>query len=101
MIFICEEVCIICDIDGFIGWYESNVLGEVLFDFCIFVVYNVQWIVFIVGSENLMVEVLVFNCDMNFGLEVGIYEGIDCSNFCMVFSCFGGINSFISLGQLW
>ena len=95
----CEEACIICDIDGFTGRHESNVPGEAPPDFCTFVVHNAQWIAFIAGSENLTVEVSVSNCDMNFGLEVGIYEGIDCSNFRMVSSCFGGTNSPISSGQ--
>ena len=88
----CEDACIICDIDGFTGRHESNMSGMAPFGFCTVVVHNAQWIAFIAGSVDLSIEIRVSNCQQGFGLEVGLYEGIDCQNFRMVSECWGGTN---------
>ena len=87
----CEEACIICDIDGFTGRHQSDEPGALPDDFCTFVVHNAQWIAFIAGSENLTVQLSVSNCDDGPGLEIAIYEAIDCDNFNLISNCWGGV----------
>ena len=95
----CQEACVICDIDGFTGRHESDVPGVAPPGFCTFIVHNAQWIAFVAGSEDLIIELSVSNCDMGFGLEIGIYEGIDCGNFRLVSNCRGGTNTPITGGS--
>jgi len=93
MTSLCEDACIICDIDGFTGRHESNVAGVLPDDFCTIVVHNGQWIAFIAGSERLVIDIAVSNCTtINSGLEIGIYEGIDCQNFRRVSNCNGAFD---------
>ena len=89
----CIEACIICDIDGFTGRHESNVIGSAPADFCTFIVHNAQWIAFIAGSTDLTVNIAVSNCDQNNGLEIAIYEAIDCENFNAISNCFGAMSA--------
>ena len=83
----CQEACIICDIDGFTGINDSPVQGTAPPGFCTFGVQNIQWIAFIAGSTDLELEVAVSNCQNNVGLQIGIYESLDCSNFNLVSNC--------------
>ena len=85
----CEDACIICDIDGFEGRHESTISGLAPFDFCTIVQHNIQWIGFIAGSENLEINLAVSNCVQGPGLEIGIYEGINCENYQQVSQCWG------------
>ena len=98
----CTDACIICDIDGFTGRHQATIVGESPPGFageCTFVAHNMQWIAFIAGSTNLSVNMAVNNCDMGFGLEFGLYEGIDCQNFRRISNCFGGAAGIIADGQ--
>lgn len=95
----CDQACIICDIDGFTGRHDSNVVGELPGSFCTFFVHNAQWIAFIAGSENLTINLAVSNCDNNDGLEIAIYEAIDCENFNLISNCYGGVTGPINEGQ--
>ncbi|MBR9922614.1 MAG: T9SS type B sorting domain-containing protein [Bacteroidetes bacterium] len=83
----CEEACIICDIDGFTGINDSPVQGVAPPGFCTFGVQNITWIAFLAGSTNLTLEVAVSNCQNNIGLQIGIYEGINCQNYELVSNC--------------
>jgi hypothetical protein len=83
----CEQACIICDIDGFTGINNSNVRGVAPQDFCTSVVHNMQWISFIAGTTNLKIELHVFNCSIGQGLEVGVYEGLGCTNYRRMSEC--------------
>lgn len=83
----CANACIICDINGFRGINNSTVTGQAPPGFCTSFVHHMQWIGFIAGSTNLRLEVFVFNCRSNNGLEIGLYEGIDCQNFRRVSEC--------------
>lgn len=85
----CEDACIICDIDGFEGRHESTTQGAAPSDFCTIVQHNIQWIGFIAGSENLEINLAVSNCVQGPGLEIGIYEGINCENYQQVSQCWG------------
>ena len=95
MTSLCVDACIICDIDGFTGRHDSDIPGILPDDFCTNRVHNGQWIAFIAGSENLVVDFAVSNCSLmnNSGLEIAIYEGIDCQNFRLVSNCFGAGSS--------
>ena len=98
----CDQACIICDIDGFTGRHNANIVGQAPPGFageCTFVAHNMQWIAFIAGSTNLSVNLAVSNCQQGFGLEFGLYEGIDCQNFRRISNCFGGAAGIIGDGQ--
>jgi len=98
----CNEACIICDIDGFTGRHDANIVGQAPPGFageCTFVAHNMQWIAFIAGSTQLSVNMAVSNCEQGFGLEFGLYEGIDCQNFRRISNCFGGAAGIIGAGQ--
>ena len=90
----CVDACIICDIDGFTGRNDNTDPGEAPPTFCTTTVHNGQWIGFIAGSERLRIRLDVSNCEnarIFSGLEVGIYEGIDCDNFKLVSECNGDV----------
>ena len=90
---LCADACIICDIEGFTGINNGGSEGEAPPDFCTFVVHNARWIAFQAGSENLTIELSVSNCEMGNGLELAIYESLDCETFQLVSNCMGGTNS--------
>ena len=96
------DACIICDIDGFTGRHDANIVGEAPPGFageCTFVAHNMQWIAFIAGSVELSVEMSVSNCDMNLGLEFGLYKGDNCENFERISNCFGGAAGIVEPGE--
>lgn len=87
----CADACIICDINGFTGINSDGVTGQAPPGFCTGTVHHMQWIGFIAGSTNLTLSVSVFNCQNNYGLEVGIYQSLDCQTFQSVANCDGDI----------
>lgn len=89
MTSLCEDACIICDIDGFEGRHEGFTPGTGPPDFCTIVQHNIRWIGFIAGSVDLEINLAVSNCVQGPGLEIGIYEGINCENYQQVSQCWG------------
>ena len=85
----CIEACVICDIDGFTGRHESDVQGVLPSDFCTMQVHNGQWIAFQAASTELTIRLSVSNCQFGDGLELGIYESLDCQNFNLISNCLG------------
>ncbi len=85
----CIEACIICDIDGFTGRHESDVPGVLPPDFCTMRVHNGQWIAFQAASTDLRIRMSVSNCEIGSGLELGLYESLDCENFTLISNCRG------------
>lgn len=83
----CDEACVVCDIDGFTGINNSGITGQAPPGFCTTIVHHMQWIAFIAGSTNLVLEVEVFNCQNGDGLEIGIYQSSNCQNFQLVSNC--------------
>ena len=80
----CSQACIICDIDGFSGRNSPPSSGsDVPNNFCAQVFHNLGWIGFLAGSTNLTLQIDVSNCNRNGqgvnGLQVGIFESIDCN----------------------
>ncbi len=92
----CADACIICDIDGFQGRHDANIVGESPAQFageCTITAHNMQWIAFIAGSVDLKVSLAVSNCDQGLGLEFGLYKGVDCDNYVRISNCFGGFSA--------
>ena len=83
----CAQACIICDIDGFTGRNNSSIKGQAPPDFCTSYVHHMQWIGFIAGTSTLTLEVKVSNCARNNGLEIGLYESLDCQTFRRISDC--------------
>jgi len=83
----CSNACIICDIDGFTGRNNSSITGQAPPGFCTSEVHHMQWIGFIAGTTSLSLEVRVSNCQRNQGLEIGLYESLDCSTFRRISDC--------------
>lgn len=87
----CIEACVICNIDGYTGINDDTPKGQAPPGFCTTTAHHMQWIAFIAGSKDLTITVTPSGCKLNAGLEVGIYESIDCNNFKLVSNCNGGI----------
>ena len=87
----CIEACVICNIDGYTGINNDPQTGQAPPGFCTNNVHHMQWIAFIAGSTNLTITVTPSNCNTGQGLEVGIYESLDCTNFNLVSNCDGDI----------
>lgn len=83
----CEEACIICNIDGFTGFNNSSVTGVGPAGFCTTQFHNIQWIAFQAGSVDLSMRISVSNCQTGLGLEIGLYESLDCENFSKISFC--------------
>lgn len=83
----CIDACVICDIDGYTGINDDTEVGQAPPGFCTTVVHHMQWIAFIAGSTNLSISITPSNCNSGQGLEVGIYESLDCSTFNLVTNC--------------
>ncbi|SER31378.1 T9SS type B sorting domain-containing protein [Neolewinella agarilytica] len=85
----CAEACIICDIDGFTGRNGRDESYELPATFCTQQAHNGKWIGFVAGSVDLSIRLTVSNCEQGDGLEIAIYEGIDCQNYRLISECFG------------
>lgn len=83
----CSNACIICDIDGFTGRNNSSITGQAPPGFCTTEVHHMQWIGFIAGTTTLSLEIRVSNCQRNQGLEIGLYESLDCTTFRRISEC--------------
>ncbi|NUQ23682.1 MAG: gliding motility-associated C-terminal domain-containing protein [Saprospiraceae bacterium] len=83
----CAPACVICDIDGFTGINSSQIQGQAPPGFCTTQIHHMQWIAFIAGTPNIEIAVQVFNCQLGLGLEIGIYQSLNCQNFTLVSNC--------------
>jgi len=90
----CGDACVVCDINGYSGTNASMTLGEAPPGFCAGQLHNTQWVGFVAGSTSLSLSIAVFNCNVdqngdgqNEGLQIGIYNTTDCSNFSLVSNC--------------
>ncbi len=83
----CLEACVVCDIDGFTGRNDLTIEGQTFSGFCTTIFHNMSYIAFIAGTENLTLNVSVSNCTIGEGIEVGIFESLDCQNFTPVTDC--------------
>jgi gliding motility-associated-like protein len=88
---ICETSCVLCDISGFTGYNDITTQGQSPPGFCAPQLHNTQWIGFVAGSDNMILQIDVYNCNQGNGLQVAIYETIDCSDFSLVSECYPAI----------
>lgn len=83
----CDEACVVCDIDGFTGTNNLSIQGQTFPEFCTTIFHNMSYIAFIAGTEDLTISVSVSNCTIDRGVEIGIFESLDCQNFTPVTDC--------------
>ena len=90
----CSSACVLCDgLDGFTNNNEATDLGEAPPGFCAPGLHNTQWVGFVAGSTNLTLDIFVYNCiDVNGdpgngGLQIGIYNTVNCDNYQLVSNC--------------
>lgn len=83
----CLDACVVCDIDGFTGRNNLTVQGQTFPGFCTTIFHNMSYIAFIAGTENLTINVSVTNCTIGRGVEIGIFESLDCETFTAVTEC--------------
>lgn len=91
---LCADACVICDIDGFSGTNSLPDLGEAPPGFCAGALHNTQWVGFVAGSENITMNISVYDCfldqdgnGVNEGLQIGIYNTTDCNSWSLVSNC--------------
>lgn len=83
----CLDACVVCDIDGFTGRNNLTIQGQTFSGFCTTIFHNMSYIAFVAGTTDLTLTVSVTNCTTNNGLEIGIFESLDCSTFTPVAAC--------------
>ncbi len=83
----CIEACVICDIDGFKGRNNYAGQGQIFSGFCTTYNHNMNYIAFVAGTVDLTINVTVSNCNKNTGLEIGLWESLDCKTFTKVSIC--------------
>lgn len=95
----CADACVICgSIDGLTGTNSLPDLGQAPPGFCAGQLHNTQWVGFVAGSTNIVLEISVYNCmidqngdGVNEGLQIGIYNTTDCEGFELVSNCEGQV----------
>ncbi|MEZ5059799.1 MAG: hypothetical protein R2879_22420, partial [Saprospiraceae bacterium] len=93
----CAAACVVCDLNGYTSTANQPIPGQMPPGYCTMVQHTMHWIGFIAGSTNLTISVNVYNCNQPNGLEMGIYESSDCSNFNLVSNC----NTNMFANQYW
>lgn len=88
----CQDACVLCDIDGLIGTNDLDDLGEAPPGFCAPQLHNTQWVGFVAGTANIQLTITPFNCQTNNGLQIGIYNTLDCTSFTLVSECYPDID---------
>jgi len=94
---LCNDACIICDIDGYSGINNDLAVGQKPAGFCTGTSHHFSWIAFLAGTTNLKLEFTVGTCLKGWGLEVGIYYSPDCKSFQLVSNCEGAMPP----GSVW
>lgn len=84
----CDAACVLCTgLDGLTFNNNIDDLGEAPDGFCAPQLHNTQWIGFVAGTETITMDIEVFNCMDNNGLQIGIYNTSDCETFSQVSNC--------------
>ncbi|GJM32326.1 MAG: hypothetical protein DHS20C18_13270 [Saprospiraceae bacterium] len=73
--------------DGYIGSNSATDLGEAPDGFCAPQLHNTQWLGFVAGTPSISMNITAFNCDSGNGLQIGIYNTLDCTDFSLVSNC--------------
>jgi len=88
----CQDACVLCDINGLVGNNSLTVLGQAPPGFCAPQLHNTQWVGFIAGSTNIQMQIMPFGCLDGEGLQIGIYNTLDCTSFSLVSQCYDDID---------
>ncbi|TNE59678.1 MAG: T9SS type B sorting domain-containing protein [Bacteroidetes bacterium] len=83
----CATACILCDLDGYSSMTTQTIIGQVIPDYCTFIVHSMGYIGFVAGSTDLSIQVDVGNCSLGNSIEMGIYQTDDCMEFELVGDC--------------
>ncbi|MBK8558172.1 MAG: hypothetical protein IPL65_21640 [Lewinellaceae bacterium] len=83
----CASSCVVCDLNGYSNTTVQITPGSPPPGFCTQVVHNIGWIGFIAGSVDLSIDVEVFPCTLGNSIEMGIYEGPNCTSYNLVSNC--------------
>lgn len=83
----CSDACVVCDLTGYSSINAATILGQAPPGFCAGQLHNTQWVGFIAGSANLTLRIDVYACNQGDGLQIGIYNTVDCSSFQLVSNC--------------
>ena len=91
----CGSACVLCDLDGFTTSNNITEPGTAPAGFCATALHNIQWVGFVAGTEDVTIEIDVFDCSdideddngVSDGLQIGIYNTTDCDNFTLVSNC--------------
>lgn len=87
----CAEACVVCDLAGYTSRNSLTDLGQAPPGFCAGQLHNTQWVGFVAGSASLTIRIDVTNCDLGDGLQIGIYNTVDCTSFDLVSNCDSGV----------
>ncbi len=92
----CAGACVQCgSIDGIVSNNNNLNLGQAPPGFCAPQLHNTQWFGFVAATPNLTLEIQPFNCNDGAGLQIGVYNTQDCSDFSLVSACLpGGVDEF-------
>ncbi len=83
----CAEACVVCDLTGYSSRNSLTDLGQAPPGFCAGQLHNTQWVGFVAGSASLTIRIDVSACVQNDGLQIGIYQTVDCTSFNLVSNC--------------
>ncbi len=85
---LCSEACVLCTgFDGYVGTNSETALGEAPDGFCAPQLHNTQWLGFVAGTPSITMNITPFNCNSGDGLQIGIYNTLDCTDFDLVSNC--------------
>jgi len=87
----CQDACVLCDINGLIGNNGITDLGEAPPGFCAPQLHNTQWVGFVAGTTDIQMEITPVSCQNANGLQIGIYNTLDCTSFASVSECYPDI----------
>ncbi len=85
---LCSEACVLCQgFDGYVGTNSATELGQAPDGFCAPQLHNTQWLGFVAGTPSISMNITPFNCNQGDGLQIGIYNTLDCTDFDLVSNC--------------
>jgi gliding motility-associated-like protein len=88
----CSEACVLCEpVNGLTFSNSETDLGEAPPDHCAPQLHNTQWLGFIANSTSLSMQINVFNCNQGDGLQIGLWQTLDCTSFTQVSNCIPSI----------
>ena len=101
----CYQACIPCegfDSGIFIDNYDNyGIVSPPPPSFCAQAFDNLSYYAFVAGSSSIYFDVMVDDCFMGYGLQMGIYEAIDCNEWGAPLVCYDQIipGFFINFGS--